>query len=156
MRKQTAAIAWDLLLPVYQIQSVLFHVLEMRNVYRHNRQRSIILTYFPRTQKCGGLTQLSIYKKGKPLPPAPVTNPGPPGFSSLGCWGVTGANQLLSVALPVPGGPGALNINLCTSACNGYNYVGVKNKEECCELPKTPGAPILTYYIDRLWQYLAE
>jgi hypothetical protein len=105
----------------------------MRNVYLYNLHAFFVLTNLPRNQRCGGLTQLSVFKKGKPLPPAPIANPGPLGFLSLGCWGGNGANHPLGVAVPVPGGPEALSVNICTSACNGYNYAGVKNKGECCE-----------------------
>lgn len=37
-------------------------------------------------EACGGPNRLTVFTNGKAPPPAPVNNPGPPGWSLLGCY----------------------------------------------------------------------
>lgn len=39
-----------------------------------------------KTEACGGPNRLNLFKSSKAAPAGPVTNPGPPGWTSLGCY----------------------------------------------------------------------
>lgn len=84
-------------------------------------------------ESCGGPNRLSVYNSGQTTPSGPVTNPGPPGWISRGCYTDTIALRTLPTFMPTPGGVGAATVALCTSACYGSNFVlaGVEYGGEC-------------------------
>ena len=84
------------------------------------------------SEACGGPNRLTVFYANKA---PPVTDPGPPGWGSLGCYSDNvGARTLLTV-MPTTGGAGALTVALCTSACHASNYIyaGVEYGGECCK-----------------------
>ena len=51
-----------------------------------------------------------------------VTNPGPPGWTSRGCY-TDQAPRTLTTGMAVPGGPSAMTVALCTTACKSRNFL---------------------------------
>lgn len=84
------------------------------------------------TQACGGANRLSVFHTGQTLN-GPGTNPGPPGWTSLGCYTDSIAERTLVNGVPTPGGGSAMTIALCTSACRqaGYTLAGAEYAGEC-------------------------
>jgi hypothetical protein len=79
------------------------------------------------TQGCGGPNRLTVYSN--PASGA-VTNPGPTGWTSLGCY--TDSVNARSLAVRV-NTPAALSVAVCTSACGGqgFSFAGVEYAGEC-------------------------
>ena len=57
------------------------------------------------------------------------------GWTSLGCYTDSVSARSLPYTASVPGGSGAMTIELCQSAClaAGYVFAGVEYANECCE-----------------------
>jgi hypothetical protein len=83
------------------------------------------------TEVCGGSNRISIYGSGGTPLPGPFTNPGPPGWSSVGCYSDNAASRTLTNLGVVPGGGAAMTVSLCTTACAGYALAGVEYGAEC-------------------------
>ncbi|KAG7050936.1 WSC domain-containing protein [Colletotrichum scovillei] len=80
-------------------------------------------------EACGGSDRLSVFTNGVA---APVINPGPPGWSSLGCQNDPGP-RLLSYRTGVVAGDSKMSVLQCTNACQaaGYSLAGVEYSSEC-------------------------
>ena len=88
------------------------------------------------TQACGGGNRLTLFNNANAKPPtAPVTNPGPAGWTSKGCYSEGANGRTLQNGVATTGGSAALTVALCTTACkNGnYKYAGVEYGGECCK-----------------------
>ncbi|KAK1633545.1 WSC domain-containing protein, partial [Colletotrichum phormii] len=81
------------------------------------------------TEACGGSDRISVFTNGVA---APVINPGPPGWSSLGCQNDPGP-RLLSYRAGVAAGDSKMSVLQCTNACQaaGYSLAGVEYSSEC-------------------------
>lgn len=81
------------------------------------------------TEACGGSDRLSVFTNGVA---APVINPGPPGWTSLGCQNDPGP-RLLSYRTGVAAGDSKMSVLQCTNACQaaGYSLAGVEYSSEC-------------------------
>lgn len=79
------------------------------------------------SEACGGGNLLTVYYANQAPLPGPVTDPGPPGWTSFGCW-TDQAPRTLSNEVQVPGGGSNLTVAACTSACGdaGYTLAGVE------------------------------
>lgn len=79
------------------------------------------------SEACGGPNLLDIYYANKPAPQGPVTNPGPAGWTSFGCY-ADGSTKSLANGVQVPGGGSNLTVSSCTTACGaaGYTLAGVE------------------------------
>ena len=69
-----------------------------------------------------------------------VTSPTQPaliGWSFLGCYTDRTSARTLGNHLEVPGGPAAMSIEACLTACQsaGYTLAGVEFSGECCKSP---------------------
>ncbi|MCJ1314408.1 hypothetical protein MMC25_008090 [Agyrium rufum] len=85
------------------------------------------------TEPCGGPNRLTVFNHSTiSAPPPPSHDPGPPGWSFLGCY-VDGTARTLTTPMAVTGGGSAMTVALCTSACsNGkYSYAGLEYAGEC-------------------------
>ncbi|KAI4190389.1 MAG: hypothetical protein L6R41_000841 [Letrouitia leprolyta] len=63
-----------------------------------------------------------------------VTNPGPPGWTSIGCYTDQNPRTLTTgMTGSVPGGAAAMTVSLCTAACKSKNflYAGLEYAQEC-------------------------
>lgn len=76
---------------------------------------------------CGGPNRLSVYSNPSSMV---STNPGPPGWTSQGCYQDSVSNRVLGYRANTQGG---LSIQLCTTACYnaGYQYAGAEYAGEC-------------------------
>jgi hypothetical protein len=83
------------------------------------------------TEVCGGSNRISVYGNGGTPPPGPFTNPGPPGWSLVGCYSDKDVSRALPNAGAAPGGGAAMTVSLCTTACTGYTLAGVEYGGEC-------------------------
>ncbi|KAK7458254.1 WSC domain-containing protein [Colletotrichum acutatum] len=81
------------------------------------------------SEACGGSDRLSVFTNGVA---APVINPGPPSWSSLGCQNDPGP-RLLSYRTGVAAGDSKMSVLQCTNACQaaGYSLAGVEYSSEC-------------------------
>lgn len=84
------------------------------------------------TDLCKAGNYLSIYFANKDAPKGPQVNPGPPGWTSYGCWQDSGNPRTLGHTM----GDiqfSNMTVALCTSACkdNGYALAGVEYSGEC-------------------------
>ena len=84
------------------------------------------------SEACGGADLITIYYANKPAPKGPVTNPGPPGWTSYGCW-IDGATRTLGHQIQVSGGAPNMTVANCTAACGaaGYTLAGLEYASEC-------------------------
>ncbi|MCJ1315893.1 hypothetical protein MMC15_001213 [Xylographa vitiligo] len=84
------------------------------------------------TEACGGPNRLTLFQNGATAPAGPVQDPGPPGWSLLGCYTDSGT-RTLPVGMATPGGSGSMTVALCTTACknSGYILAGVEYAGEC-------------------------
>jgi hypothetical protein len=73
------------------------------------------------SEACGGPDRLTTYTSF-------TTNPGPAGWTSLGCYTDSVQARTLTVLEQVPGGTDAMTPEACTSTCAaaGYKYAGVE------------------------------
>ncbi|KAF8242298.1 hypothetical protein K440DRAFT_591049 [Wilcoxina mikolae CBS 423.85] len=83
------------------------------------------------TEACGGPNRLTVFK-GTAVG-GPTTNPGPPGWTSAGCYTDGVGGRTLITGVGTPGGGAALTVALCTAACAQGNYLhaGVEYAGEC-------------------------
>lgn len=75
------------------------------------------------TEACGGSQRITVYETLSGNPPS--TNPGTPGFPSLGCY----SDSIARRALPVRGDyEGGLDVAKCISSCSsrGFALAGVE------------------------------
>ena len=81
------------------------------------------------TEQCGGGNHLTVFYNGGGTI---STNPGPPGWTSLGCY-TDGGARTLTTGMAVPGGASAMTVALCTAACkqNSFTLAGVEYANEC-------------------------
>lgn len=95
------------------------------------------------TQVCGGPNRLSVYSSTSSSPPG--TNPGPPGWTSVGCYSDQVRYRTLSARPNTPGGSDALTVAVCTAACQAQSFVlaGLEYAGECyCDnVVENGGAP---------------
>jgi len=79
------------------------------------------------SEACGAGNELTIYYANKPAPQGPITNLGPPGWTSMGCW-TDGGTRTLGHGVSVAGGQGNMSVVACTTACDaaGYSLAGVE------------------------------
>ena len=84
------------------------------------------------SEACGAGNRLTVFYTSQPLA-GPVTNPGPSGWTSLGCYTDSVGARTLVNGIATPGGGSALTIALCTSACQqaGYLLAGAEYAGEC-------------------------
>ena len=88
------------------------------------------------TEACGGGNRLTLfYNPNAKVPTSPVTNPGPAGWTSKGCYSEGANGRTLTNAVATTGGSAALTVALCTTACKngGYKFAGVEYSGECCK-----------------------
>ena len=97
------------------------------------------------SEACGGPDLLTVYYANKAAPAGPVTNPGPAGWTSYGCW-TDGGTRTLSNSVQVSGGAAAMTVALCTAACKsaGYIFAGVEYGQECEHWPYDRVRHVLT------------
>ncbi|KAF8534900.1 putative glyoxal oxidase precursor [Trichophaea hybrida] len=83
------------------------------------------------TEACGGPNRLTVFS-GTDVG-GPQTNPGPPGWTSAGCYTDNVGGRTLATGVGTPGGGAALTVALCTAACAQGNYLhaGVEYGGEC-------------------------
>lgn len=57
------------------------------------------------------------------------------GWTSTGCYTDSAAARTLPYGAAVPGGPTAMTVELCQTACQvaGYKFAGVEYGAECCK-----------------------
>ncbi|QIW95400.1 hypothetical protein AMS68_000918 [Peltaster fructicola] len=82
---------------------------------------------------CGGPNLLTIYYANTAAPIPPSVNPGPPGWTSYGCY-AEGSTRTLANLYDVPGGSAKnMSVAACTSVCgaNGYSLAGVEYASQC-------------------------
>ncbi|EMC92658.1 hypothetical protein BAUCODRAFT_114446 [Baudoinia panamericana UAMH 10762] len=84
------------------------------------------------SEACGGGNLLTVYYANEPTPQGPFVNPGPPGWTSFGCW-TDGGIRSLSHSTQVEGGSSNMTVDACTAACAsaGYTLAGVEYADEC-------------------------
>ena len=105
-------------------------------------------------ETCGGGNALTLYYANKAAPAQPIDNPGPPGFSLLGCY-TDSVNSRTLITLEQY--TGSLTVAVCCNACaaSGYKYAGVEYANECyCGNSFTNGggpAPDGEIYCNMLW-----
>lgn len=80
------------------------------------------------SEACGGPDLLTVYYANAKPPTGPITNPGPAGWTSYGCWEEPSNTRLLSNQVNVAGGSSNMTVSGCTSACSaaGYKLAGVE------------------------------
>ena len=90
------------------------------------------------SEACGGPNRLNLFSS-QTAPP--VVNPGPPGWTSLGCYNDSVNARTLPNTVATAGGQNAMTVALCLSACQqaGYSLAGVEYANECCKFPDRPG-----------------
>lgn len=74
---------------------------------------------------------LSVYFANKDAPKGPSVNPGPPNWTSYGCWQDGNPRTLSHTDTSIQFSN--MTVALCTSACgnNGYTLAGVEYSGEC-------------------------
>jgi hypothetical protein len=79
------------------------------------------------TQGCGGPNRLTVYSNPSS---GAITNPGPTGWTSLGCYTDNVSSRSLAVRVNTPD---ALTVSECTSTCGaqGFSFAGVEYAGEC-------------------------
>ena len=82
---------------------------------------------------CGNGNRLSVYTTGGSTSVSPATNPGPAGWSSLGCYTDSTSTRSLRYGQSVSAGSDAMTVAQCTNACGaaGYSLAGVEYAREC-------------------------
>jgi hypothetical protein len=87
------------------------------------------------SETCGGSNRLTVYQYNGTAPLGPLTNPGPPGWASLGCYSDTVAARTLSTMVATSGGAANMSVVHCTDACDaaGFKLAGLEFGDECCE-----------------------
>lgn len=87
------------------------------------------------SQPCGGPDRMNLFWNGKTAPPPPetITNPGPDGWVSEGCYIDSVAARTLANRVDTIGGGSVMTIQLCVSACKtaGYSLAGAEYAGEC-------------------------
>ncbi|KAL0938080.1 copper radical oxidase [Colletotrichum truncatum] len=85
-----------------------------------------------KNQVCGGYDRLSVFQTTV-TSTAPSVNPGPTGWTSLGCYNDNIPGRVLAYRYGVVGGDGAMSVQLCANACKaaGFAYAGVEYSSEC-------------------------
>ncbi|KAH7117059.1 WSC domain-containing protein [Dendryphion nanum] len=83
-----------------------------------------------RNQTCGGAWKISVYNSKRP---GPGTNAGSDGYKSIGCFQDWITPRVLAYPVPVEGGPQAMTVSKCMSACRARGYVlaGLEYGGEC-------------------------
>ncbi|KAK1853428.1 copper radical oxidase [Colletotrichum chrysophilum] len=81
------------------------------------------------TEYCGAGNRLTIFSNGGT---SPAVNPGPSGWTSLGCY-TDSSTRTLSYRAGVSGGGSAMSVLQCTTACTaaGFAFAGVEYGTEC-------------------------
>ena len=81
------------------------------------------------TEPCGAGDRLSVFTNGGK---GPQTNPGPAGWSSMGCYSDSVSSRSLSNGV-AHDQSAQMTVELCTSACQsaGYSLAGVEYAGEC-------------------------
>ncbi|KAF0320781.1 WSC domain-containing protein [Colletotrichum asianum] len=81
------------------------------------------------TEYCGAGNRLTVFSNGGT---SPAVNPGPSGWTSLGCYTDSGT-RTLSYRAGVSGGGSAMSVLQCTTACTavGFAFAGVEYGTEC-------------------------
>ena len=84
------------------------------------------------TQVCGAGNRLTVFHTTQALT-GPGVNPGPPGWTSLGCYSDAAGARTLANGVQTTGGGSVMTIALCTSACKsaGYSLAGAEYGGEC-------------------------
>lgn len=87
------------------------------------------------SEDCGASNRLTVYQYNGTTALGPVENPGPDGWTSLGCYTDSTAARTLTHQVSTDGGAADMTIALCTSACGsaGYKYAGAEYAGECCK-----------------------
>ncbi|GIZ42477.1 hypothetical protein CKM354_000574700 [Cercospora kikuchii] len=84
------------------------------------------------SQICGNGNRLSVYTTGSTYT-APTTNPGPAGWSSLGCYTDSVGSRSLGSQQFIDAGANAMTVAACTQACKsaGYSVAGLEYANQC-------------------------
>jgi hypothetical protein len=84
------------------------------------------------SEACGGPNRLTVFSSGQ-THTGPTTNPGPEGWTSLGCYTGSVAARTLSVRMDTAAGSAGMTVAQCASACHasGYGLAGVEYSGEC-------------------------
>ncbi|KAI5359093.1 putative hem peroxidase, carbohydrate-binding WSC, hem peroxidase superfamily [Septoria linicola] len=84
------------------------------------------------SQICGNGNRLSVYSNGNTFV-APITNPGPEGWISLGCYTDSTSSRSLRDEQSISAGSNAMTVSECTTACKsgGYSLAGLEYGKEC-------------------------
>ncbi|KAF2216074.1 hypothetical protein CERZMDRAFT_65437, partial [Cercospora zeae-maydis SCOH1-5] len=84
------------------------------------------------SQVCGNGNRLSVYTTGKDYAP-PTTNPGPNGWTSLGCYTDSVNARSLRFQRSIDAGANAMTVAACTQACKsaGFSVAGLEFANEC-------------------------
>lgn len=79
------------------------------------------------TELCGAGNRLTVFWNGKNAT-QPVTNPGPSGWHSVGCYSDSVNARTLPTGQNVPGGASNMTVGGCVTACAnaGYSLAGVE------------------------------
>ncbi|KAI9891312.1 MAG: hypothetical protein M1814_002825 [Vezdaea aestivalis] len=87
------------------------------------------------TQACGAGNRLNLYKSNQTAAAGPSVNPGPPGWSSMGCYSEATTGRTLAYGMTVAGGSTNMTVAQCCSACqaSSYTLAGLEYGQECCE-----------------------
>ncbi|PIA82429.1 putative fungistatic metabolite [Cercospora beticola] len=94
------------------------------------------------SQTCGNGNRLSVYTTGSTYT-APTTNPGPAGWSSLGCYTDSVGSRSLGSQQFIDAGANAMTVAACTQACKsaGYPVAGLEYANQCfCDTKLQNGA----------------
>ncbi|KAF2100795.1 copper radical oxidase [Rhizodiscina lignyota] len=85
------------------------------------------------SETCGAANRLTVYQYNGSAPLGPLTNPGPPGWSSVGCYTDDVAARTLSTLVSTDGGASNMSVVHCTDACNagGFKFAGMEFGQEC-------------------------
>jgi hypothetical protein len=84
------------------------------------------------SEACGGPNRLTVFSSGQ-THTGPTTNPGPEGWTSLGCYTDSVAARTLSVRMDTAAGSAGMTVAQRASACHasGYGLAGVEYLGEC-------------------------
>ena len=78
---------------------------------------------------------MNLFWNGETAPPPPetITNPGPNGWVSEGCYTDSVAARTLANQVDTTGGGSVMTIQLCVSACEtaGYSLAGAEYAGQC-------------------------